>query len=113
MRKLSLFFPLLILEMEDFLRIWMKLDLEEIKNHLLVVGELSGECFSCHKVGIKIGEKKCPQCKKEFKYIGFRRKADAFLVRKFKKLYSEAEFIDFGDFKKAFSKKEVKRILNF
>ena len=99
--------------MKDFLRVWEKLNLEEIKNHLLVIGELSGECFSCHKVGIKIEEKRCPQCKKEFKYIGFRRKVNSSLIAKFKEIYPQATFIDFEDFKKALSKKEAKKILNF
>lgn len=99
--------------MEDFLRIWMKLNLEEVKNHLLVIGELSGECFSCHKVGIKNEEKECPQCGRKFKYIGFRRKVDASLIKKFKEIHPEMTFIDFEDFKKVFSKKEAKKILNF
>ncbi len=96
-----------------FLRVWEELDLEEIKNHLLVIGELSGECFSCHKVGIKIEEKRCPQCRKEFKYIGFRRKINSSSIAKFRKIYPEVKFIDFEDFKKALFKKEAKKILNF
>jgi uncharacterized paraquat-inducible protein A len=63
--------------MKGFLRIWSKLDLKEIENHLIVVGELSSECFSCHKVGISSKARECPYCGTKFKYMGFRRKINS------------------------------------
>ena len=38
--------------MRGFLRVWQECDLQDIEKYLIVVGELSSECFACHKVGI-------------------------------------------------------------
>jgi len=95
-----------------FLRAWYKFDVDDIKNSLFVVGELSGECFSCHKVGVSIGEKTCPQCKKEFKFIAFRRRADFSVIERFRKMYPKEVFIDFDDFKKAIGKSSARKLLD-
>ncbi len=98
--------------MKSYIRVWKSLDLKDIESHLLVVGELSCECFSCHKIGIKPGESSCPNCGCKFKYVGFRKKINSSLIARFKKMYPDVDFVDFEDFKKAISKKEAKKILD-
>ena len=42
--------------MSIFLRVWQEVDLKDIEKRLLIIGELSGECFHCHdfkKIGFK------------------------------------------------------------
>jgi hypothetical protein len=98
--------------MRGFIRVWKQCDLKEIEKHLIVVGELSSECFCCHKVGIDSKSKHCPYCKAEFKYIGFRRKINQTYLIKLKEEFPEIIFIDFEDFKRALGKKEARKILN-
>lgn len=95
-----------------FLRVWQNLNLEDVRKSLFIIGELSGECFSCHNLGISLKEKRCPSCKQEFKYIAFRRKLDMHTINKFKAEFPKATFIDFEDFKRATSKKEARKILD-
>ncbi len=98
--------------MKSFLRVWEFLDLDDIEKHLFVLGELSGECFSCHKIGLKLPLKECPNCHTQFRYIGFRRKVHPSLIDKLKKENPQFQLIDFDDFKRALSRKEAKKFLD-
>ena len=90
-----------------FLRIWQELNLEDIKQHLLVVGELSAECFNCHELGIDSARRSCPNCGTVFKYIGFRRKLRAQDFKSFNQERAGVIIIDFFDFKKAINKENA------
>ena len=98
--------------MSFFLRVWQEVDLNDIEQHLFVIGELSGECFRCHTLGLKISSLVCPNCQAKFKYIGFRRKVNPSSISRFKGSHSQLTFIDFDDFKKVLSKKEARRFLD-
>ncbi|MCF7871389.1 MAG: hypothetical protein K9L95_05855 [Candidatus Omnitrophica bacterium] len=93
-----------------FLRIWQELDLEDIKKHLLVIGELSAECFNCHELGIDSTSRSCPSCGTVFKYIGFRRRLRPADFKSFKQERAGVKLIDFFDFKKAISKENARDI---
>lgn len=97
--------------MKTFLRVWHERDLKNIEEHLFVLGELSGECYKCHTIGIELRDT-CPACHTTFKYIGFRRKITLHYVAKFKEQHPHLECIDFDDFKKALSKKEARKLLD-
>lgn len=61
-----------------YMRIAREIEYEDISKHLLVVGELTGDCFSCRQVGINYArEKYCPQCKTDFRYISYRKTSGA------------------------------------
>jgi len=98
--------------MKSFLRVWKQLELEEIAGKLVVVGELSSQCFSCRKIGIDIKSRQCPFCGCQFKYMGFRRKVDAAYLKRIKEENPDRIFIDFGDFKAALERKEARKILD-
>lgn len=98
--------------MKSLLRVWQECDLKDIEKHLIVAGELSSECFSCHKVGIGLKAQNCPNCGVYFKYMGFRRKLQMSYLRKLKEELSYLVFIDFEDFKKSLGKRDARKLLD-
>lgn len=68
--------------MKSLLRVWQECDLKDIEKHLIVAGELSSECFSCHKVGIGLKAQNCPNCGVYFKYMGFKKETSDVLSPK-------------------------------
>ncbi len=84
-----------------FIRVYKKLDIDEVKAHLLICGDLSASCSNCNNMNLKVDMAKCPECQTDFKYVGFRNVKDN--VPKLLKL-SEARpdltFVDFDDFKR-------------
>lgn len=98
--------------MKGFLRVWQELNLIDIEKHLIVIGELSAECFCCHKVGIDRKSKLCPACNTNFKYMGFRRKIRIPYLREIKEEFENITFIDFEDFKKSVGKRNALKLLD-
>jgi hypothetical protein len=98
--------------MKSLLRVWQELDLKDVEQSLIVVGELSAECFACHKVGINSTSVQCPQCGAHFKYMGFRRRVDMNYLRKLREDFPYMVLIDFDDFKKATGKSTARKLLD-
>lgn len=98
--------------MQGYLRVWKELDLNDIEKYLLVIGELSSECYSCHKVGLEVGINICPNCNTAFKYMGFRRNVDMNYLRKLREQFPYIVFIDFDDFKKMINKRDARNLFN-
>ena len=49
-------------------------DLDDVCQHLLVVGDLTGDCFNCKELGLDYAKiKSCPKCNMEFRYITSRK----------------------------------------
>jgi len=97
---------------KGFLRIWKELDLQEIEKSLIVVGELSSECFSCHKLGIELKTRTCPNCGTFFKYMSFRRKVQPNFLKKLKEEQPRLILIDFDDFKRVLGKRDARKLLD-
>ncbi len=57
---------------EKFLRIYKKLDFDDIKEHLLIFGDLTAHCSKCRALDLKLDVTTCPSCHTPFKYISFR-----------------------------------------
>jgi inorganic pyrophosphatase/exopolyphosphatase len=57
---------------EKFIRLYKKLDINELKKHLMIYGDISANCANCNAFNIKIDMTNCPECGTEFKYISFR-----------------------------------------
>ncbi len=98
--------------LKGWLRLWEEIDLADIETHLLVVGDLSAECFGCHKVGIDSKARACPECSAIFKYIGFRRKLQASYLHKVRGERPRITIIDFDDFKKSTGKRDARKLLD-
>ena len=60
--------------MQEFLRTYRQYNIEEVKAHLLIMGDLSGDCGACRALGIdSYTAVSCPQCGTPFKYATSRR----------------------------------------
>ena len=57
---------------EKFIRVYRKLNIYDIRDHLLIYGDLAASCSKCKALDLKLDEAKCPHCQAEFKYISFR-----------------------------------------
>ena len=98
--------------MRGFIRKWKEFDLKEVEKNLLVIGELSSECFSCHTIGIDSSAQKCPECGIEFKFVAFRRRVTPNYLRKLRDEFPSAILIDFDDFKRAVGKRDARNLLD-
>ncbi len=91
--------------MSNFIRTWKYYDVNELKSHLLIVGQLSADCANCKEMGIDyLTQKKCPQCNSEFKYIATRQNDGKFpgsLIRRIVEKRQDLELIDYSDFRLA------------
>lgn len=57
-----------------YIRVAQELNFDDVVKHLLVVGDLTGDCFACRALGIDYTkEKYCPGCKTDFRYICYRK----------------------------------------
>lgn len=95
--------------MPEFVRIWKAVDINDISEHLLVVGEAKGDCAKCRALGIDYSSaKNCPECGTEFKYIASRSREVAKIINKRPDLI----FIDFEDYKKVTGKIKAKGLFS-
>lgn len=99
------------------MRIWQPVDIEAVKKHLLIVGELTGDCASCRELGIKYADVKiCPQCKTDFKFITARgavgsMKAMGGVVKRIKSRRPDLTFVDYDDFQSLTGKQSARDLL--
>ena len=87
--------------MGEFIRVWKEFDIQDISEHLLIVGDITGDCSKCRALGIDYSKAKaCPKCKTNFKYIASRTRE----TRRIKNKRPDLIFIDLEDYKKATGK---------
>ncbi len=98
----------------DYLRTYQTYDIEDVKKHLLIVGDLSSDCASCRQLGIDAATAKtCPNCGTEFKYITSRRieshPGERYqIVKRWREKRPELPFIDHGDFSRTLGHKKAR-----
>ena len=98
--------------MKEFIRVWKELDRVEIEKCLIVMGELSAECFACHHIGLDKNTVTCPSCGTHFKYMGFRRKVSSAYLHKLAQEMPYLTFVDFDDLKSAGGKSDARKLLD-
>lgn len=84
---------------QKFLRVYKKFDVVDVKQHLLIYGDLSASCGNCQALDIKFDAVRCPECRADFKYIAFRNIRHH--LPKLQKLDDECPhltFVDYDDF---------------
>ncbi|MEW6009261.1 MAG: hypothetical protein AB1629_06485 [Candidatus Omnitrophota bacterium] len=96
------------------IRTWKYYDINEIKAHLVIVGQLSGDCANCKAIGIDyLTAKTCPQCKAEFKFIATRQSnTPHHLLKRIQVQRPELEFIDYSDFKLAVDRNKAREFFS-
>ena len=98
----------------EYLRVFQLFDIEEVKAHLLIVGDLMADCAACRALGIDpYGAKTCPQCGTTFKYITSRRfethPGERFqLVRRMQEKRPDLVSMDYSDYSKTLGKKKAR-----
>ena len=86
---------------KKFIRIYKKLDFQDVREHTLIYGDLSASCSKCHALDIKFTAPICPECRTDFKYIAFRNVKHH--LPKMEKIAEENTYvslIDFDDYKR-------------
>ena len=98
---------------EKMIRVYKKVDVNQIKDHVLVCGDLSANCSKCNAVGIKTNATKCPECSTDFKYLTFRNiKGNMPKVYKLTEERSNLTCIDYDDFKRATGSLKIEGLFN-
>ena len=98
----------------EFLRTFQEFDIDDVQKHLLIMGDLSGDCGSCKELGLNtFSVKTCPHCGSEFKYITSRRMdqhpGERFqLARRAKEKRPDLVFIDYTDYSKVLGQKKAR-----
>jgi len=94
---------------EQPIRTYRNLDIQEIKKHLMVYGDLAAKCENCSEMDVKLDMNVCPSCKTEFTYIAFRNVRQNFpKIHKILATRPGVMIIDYDDFKKASSSMAAK-----
>ena len=95
-------------------RVAQEHDFETLTKHLIVVGELTGECFACRHVGIDYGrEKYCPQCHTDFRYIASRKSAsdnNAVVMGRLAKKRPDLVYVEYQDIKDTSDRQKARDI---
>ena len=98
----------------EFLRTWQVFDVEEVQKHLLILGDLTGDCASCRELGIHYQEaRECPKCKTGFKYVTSRRletnPGERFqIASRLRDKRPDLVFIDYDDYKRTLGRKKAR-----
>jgi len=98
----------------EFLRTWQVYDLEEVEKHLLILGDLTGDCAACRELGIAyLQARECPRCKTVFKYVTSRRleshPGERFqIASRLREKRPELIFVDYDDYKRTLGRKKAR-----
>ncbi|MEA3346556.1 MAG: hypothetical protein U9Q21_00510 [Candidatus Auribacterota bacterium] len=94
-----------------FMRVYKKVDIEEIRSHLIICGDLAASCEKCKEMGFKMDVDKCPSCGTEFKYLAFRNiKQNLPKLQKFSETRPDLIIVDFEDFKRIDSARKAQEL---
>lgn len=98
----------------NWIRIWQNVDIDSLKKHLLLVGEVSADCGACRAIGLKFdGLSRCPECGTDFKFVTSRQatgslKSSGAAVARIKNRCSNLVFIDYEDYKAIIGKQSAR-----
>ena len=84
---------------EKYIRVYKKLNFDDVREHLLIYGDLSASCSKCKALDIKFDTTQCPSCHTPFKYISFRNiKHHWPKLQKLMGTHPEMLIVDFEDY---------------
>jgi predicted amidophosphoribosyltransferase len=97
---------------KQMMRVYQNFEFDQVKEHLLEYGVLSGICAKCKHMNIKLEDHTCPACGTEFKYVAFQNIREH--LPKMVKLHAQRpsmQFIDHQDFKRIEAETKARSIL--
>lgn len=103
---------------QEVVRVWKQLPMEDMRKHLLNVGQAHGDCENCKELGLDYTSVvKCPSCGIIFKYITSREATNNSegrhaIAKRLLKMREDLVFIDYDDYKKAFGRDTAKSIFS-
>ena len=99
---------------KEYLRTFRPYDIEDVKQHLLIMGDLSGDCGACRALGIdSYTAATCPECGTPFKYATSRRlemhAGERFQwARRVQEKRPDLVLIDYTDYMKTMGQKKAR-----
>lgn len=99
---------------KEYLRTFKLFDFDDVKAHLLIQGDLKGDCAACRALGIDYyTAATCPECGTPFKYVTSRRlethQGERFqLVRRMSEKRPDLIWIDYIDYSKVLGHQKAK-----
>lgn len=103
--------------MRVLIRTIKEFDLDEVCQHLLLAGDLSGDCFNCKQIGLDFSSvKNCPKCRTDFRFIASR-KSDNFGTKILNLLHIHKKrpdliYIEFNDLKQHKNREKARDFLS-
>jgi hypothetical protein len=100
--------------MSEFIRVFKAFDIEDVRKHLLIWGDLTSDCAACRALGIDFYKAaQCPECGTPFKYATSRRMeanpGERFqLARRSAEKRPDLVFIDYTDYSKLLGQKKAR-----
>jgi len=102
---------------QTWIRSWMEADIEDLKSHVLLVGELTSNCGKCKEMGLDVETAThCPNCSTEFRYATSRFASSGSherftVVRRIQRKRANLTVIDYEDYKKLLGKSQAEDFL--
>jgi len=95
------------------IRVWNKIDIKDVEQHLLVVGDLYGDCSSCKELGLDwTTVTDCSHCKTHFKYIALRSSKPHERLSEVQRIMTKRPdlmFVDYHDYQTMIGKDKAHR----
>ena len=99
----------------EYIRVWKEIDIEDVKNHIIMVEDKFGHCPGCKQIGIELKElKKCPGCGRAFKFATSKdaRGGKVDIVVRTRKKLPDLVFVDYDDYERVTGKKKAESLFN-
>ena len=101
-----------------WIRVWKDENIAEIQSHLMIVGDLKGDCASCRALNLEYKTaRQCPECGTTFRYITSRRfethPGERFqIVKRLTEIRKDLIWIDYDDYKKLTGREKAKEFFS-
>lgn len=102
----------------QFVRIWVELDMNDVRQHLLMADESLGSCATCREIGLKLQSvKTCPKCGTEFRYVttkptGIQKTVDPKVLARIREKRPDLTLVDWTDYDHGQGKLSARELLN-
>lgn len=96
---------------KSIIRIWQEMDIRLITPHMLIAGQVTGDCSNCKEVGIPFEAKTCPKCGIDFKYMGTRVSSSAKEAKRLHHKRPDLTLVELSDIKEIQAREKARGFL--